>query len=437
MATPSNVASLADQAFKKTTAKKRARPPGGGDVYDHVDYGRDGAKSSNFNLMLMLEEHPDWQGVFGYDEFANTVVKIKPMPTGGEAGPLKDHDCIHVSQWLSNPKNLGAGVRKNQAVEAIEGVAAKRRFHPVRDFLDRQVWDGEKRLERLFADFAGADFNEYTARIGVMLMVSAVARVYEPGCRVNFMLILEGKQQISKSDFIRQLFGPEWFAEAMESPAHKDFYQALIGVWGLEIAEMHAFSKADVTKVKQAITQPSDRYRRSYGTYAETILRQCVFVGTTNEDEYLGDPTGAARFLPVRVTSLEIDALKKARDQLWAEAAHLYRQGERYWVLPAQAEAEQEARYRTDSWEEPVSQWLEGKAPDLKYPAGLAGAIDKVTLTEVLSHALGVEIAKHTKQDQMRASAIMRRLRWSRQRSECTSGPRPWVWHRPAREGGS
>lgn len=412
-----NVTKLAEAAYKKGKGKKPPREPMSGhdDLYERIDYGRDGPKATNYNLMLMLEEHPQWAGVFAYDEFANTVVKKKTVPGLGEIGPLKDHDCIQVSRWLSNPKNLGAGVRKGQATEAIEGVAALRRFHPVRDYLTGLRWDGTHRVERLLSDYGGAEHNDYSARVSVMVMVSAVARIFDPGCRVNFMLVLEGEQQISKSDFVRQLFGPDWFAEAMESPAHKDFYQSLIGRWGIEIAEMQSFSKSDVNKVKQAITQPSDHYRRSYGTYAETFKRQCVFVGTTNEDEYLSDPTGAARFLPVRVTGFDIAALLGVRDQLWAEAVQRYRNGERYWELPADAGFEQDQRYRVDSWEEPISQWLLGKMPDDKYADGMARVLTVTTTTDVMAFALGVEVGKHTKQDQMRVAAILKRLGWKRQ----------------------
>jgi predicted P-loop ATPase len=422
------VTKLADAAFKKARGKRRP-PLHVGQLYERIDYGRDGPKATNYNLMLMLTEHPEWQGVFGFDEFAQTVVKLKPLPSGGEPGPLTDADCVQVSRWLSDPANLGASVRKSNAVEAIEGVAALHAFHPVRDYLDGLVWDRTPRLERVLGTWAGAEHNDYTARVGTMVCVSAVARIFRPGCRVNFMLVLEGEQQISKSDFVRQLFGEQWFSEALESPQHKDFYQALQGRWGIEIAEMHSFSRADVTKVKQAITQPSDHYRRSYGIYAQTFKRQCVFVGTTNESEYLTDPTGAARFLPVRVTSIEIDGLLENRDQIWAEAVQRYRAGEKYWVLPAQAKDEQEERYRIDSWEEVIVQWLLGQAPEAKYESVQIGAIQETTITDVMLRALEIDISKHTRQDQQRVVAIMHRLGWKRADRKRVSGSRirPWL----------
>ncbi len=429
-----NVTRLADAKFKAKRGRKAAPGSMPHDVWDRLDYGRDGPKVSLHNLVLVLNEHPEWRGVFGFDKFEQTVKKLKPPPCGGEPGEFTKVDAMEVATWMSNPAQAGINCTDDLAKKAVLVVAYRQAFHVVRDYLDGLAWDGSPRLERLFSDHCGADHNPYSACLGPMLLVSAVARVREPGCRVNFMLILEGEQQISKSDFVRQLFGPQWSCEANESPAHKDFYQTLIGQWGIEICEMHSFSRADVNRVKQAVTQPVDVYRKSYDDKARRYPRQCVFVGTTNENEYLTDPSGAARFLPVRVTGVEIEALKRERDQLWAEAAALYAQGFRFWELPPEARQEQELRYRVDSWEEPIVEWLTGEAADVKYPTHITGAIERVTITDLMLYALGVDIAKHTRQDQMRVGAILRRLNWERQRAR-GDGERSYVYRRPAQDG--
>lgn len=428
---PAKVTKLADARFKSARGKRRP-PTHAGEIYERIDYGRDGARASLYNVALVLNEHPLWEGVFAFDEFAGQIVKTRDTPYGGVRGPVNDHDLAEVAAWLSDPSHLGANVRSPLVAEALEIVAGRRRFHPVRDYLTSVVWDGTPRLARLLSDWAGAEHNDYTARVGTMVCVSAVARIFRPGCRVNFMLVLEGEQQIGKSDFVRQLFGEQWFAEALESPSHKDFYQGLVGRWGIEIAEMQSFSRADVPKVKQAITAASDWYRPSYGRVAREFPRQCVFVGTTNESEYLRDATGAARFLPVRVTSIEVEGLIAARDQLWAEAVQRYRDGERYWVLPAQAVDEQEARYQVDSWEEPIVAWLDGKAATQNYPEWITGPIDEVTTTDLMRYALGIDIARHTRQDQMRCGAILRRIGWRRGEAEGPNGAkRVKVYRRP------
>lgn len=424
-----NVTRLADAKFKAKRGRQAAPSGMPHEVWDRLDYGRDGPKVSLHNLVRVLSEHPDWHGVFGFDEFEQTVKKLKPPPCGGEPGEFTKIDAMEVATWMSNPEYAGINCTDDLAKKAVLVVANRASYHVVRDYLDALTWDGQARLERLFSDHCGADHNNYTARLGQMLLVSAVARVREPGCRVNFMLILEGEQQISKSDFVRQLFGPQWSCEASESPAHKDFYQTLIGQWGIEICEMHSFSKADVNRVKQAITQPVDVYRKSYDDKARRFPRQCVFIGTTNESEYLTDPTGTARFLPVRVTGIEIEIIMRERDQLWAEAAALHRTGFRFWELPPEAKQEQEQRYRVDSWEEVIAEWLAGEAADSKYPR-TTGPIVTVTVTELMLHALGLDTGKHTRQDQMRVGAILRRLGWQRQRAR-TDGGLCYLYRRP------
>lgn len=188
-----------------------------------------------------------------------------------------------------------------------------------------------------------------------MTLVSAVARAFEPGCKVDTMLVLEGKQGVGKTRFTRELFGADWYAEATASPGDKDFFQVLQGRWVMEIGEMESFTKAEVGKIKQAVTAQQDTFRASYGRFVKTYPRQCVFVGTTNENQYLRDPTGARRFLPIRVNTIDVDRIIRERDQLWAEAVHLYREGFDYWTLPADAAREQERRYQADTWEETIT----------------------------------------------------------------------------------
>jgi predicted P-loop ATPase len=251
------------------------------------------------------------------------------------------------------------------------------------------------------------------------------------------MLVLEGLQGKGKTSSVRALFGAQWYAETMESPSGKDFYQALKGRWGVEIGEMDSFSKADVTKVKSAITSRFDTYRPSYGRNTRSFRRECVFIGTTNESEYLRDATGGRRFLPVRITRVDIEGMLAQRDQLWAEAAALYREGFRWWDLPAEAVEEQEARFVQDAWEEVIGPWVEGKLDHEKaYPPRLRPGLPRiewVTTTELLEYALGVEIAKQGRQEQMRIAPIMRRLGWEHDRT-MTAGKRQRRWVRAGSE---
>ena len=158
------------------------------------------------------------------------------------------------------------------------------------------------------------------------------------------MLVLEGEQGKRKSSALRALFGSQWFVETSESPTGKDFYQVIQGCWGVEIGEMDSFGKADVTAVKTAISRRVGKFRAPYEGVPRADRRECVFAGTTNEHEYLRDPTGGRRFLPVRTDGVvDLDGIVEQRDQLWAEAAHLFGQGFQWWDLPEDAADEQEA----------------------------------------------------------------------------------------------
>jgi predicted P-loop ATPase len=220
---------------------------------------------------------------------------------------------------------------------------------------------------------------------------------------------------------VRELFGAEWYAESMESPSGKDFYQSLRGRWCVEIGEMDSFTKADVTKVKQAITSRFDTYRPSYGRVARSFRRECVFVGTTNEHEYLRDASGGRRFLPVVVDHVDIAAIAQQRAQLWAEAVVMFRDGYPWWQLPDDAVEQQEDRFAEDSWQGLIQRWLAGKRMDSQYPPRIVGAgggtrVEWTTTAELLSWALEIDVGKHGKPEQMLVAAIMRRLGWHHMR---------------------
>lgn len=433
----SNVQDLKDAAWKK-----RGMPFPWYERLALNQYGQ--PKAILHNVLVVLEEHPEWQGLFRFNEFSNQVVKTRAMPCHGEVGEFRDVDAIEMAGWFGDPHGMGIAASEAMIMQAVEAIARRDSFHPVREYLEALAWDGVERLPTLFADFFGAEQSDYTDALGRNAMVAAVARVCwardkaaaistgacSKAAKVDFMVVLEGPQGLKKTSSIAALFGSRWFAEMLESPSHKDFYQMLPGRWAIEISEMNAFSKADVTKVKQAITTQVDVYRPSYGRSAQEFPRQCVFWGTTNEDAYLRDPTGARRFMPVRCTEIDIELLVRMRDQLWAEAAARYRRGDPWWDFPAGAADEQEDRYQGDSWEEVVVTWLAGEAPDMHYPMDMPRQPVEITTTDLMQHALRIEVGKHTRQDQMRVGAIMRRLGWPRKHVH-RGGGRVWVYTRP------
>ena len=381
------------------------------------------------NLVIVLDKHPAWRDRLRLDIRSNRIMR-RDLPTGAGVGEIDEADQIEIAAWMGRHDTMGLNVDTRKVREAALAVAKRRSFNPLVEWLDSVKWDGTERISTFFSKYCGSEQNDYTAMVAQNFFVGAVARARQPGVKFDLMLILEGPQGARKTSLLIELGGEDWYAEAMESPAVKDFYQALQGKWIIEIAELESFSKAEVNKIKQAITARWDYYRPSYGEFAKNFPRCCVFAGTTNEHSYLRDPTGARRFMPVKVVEIDLVAVRRDRAQLWAEADALFKGGTAYWKLPPQADAEQDSRYVEDSWADVIKRWLDGLATAGRYSENIPVKVTEATMTEVLWRALGLEIGKHDKQTQMRVGSIMKRMGW--ERKQRTGGA--WYYLRPQEE---
>ncbi|WP_182852939.1 VapE domain-containing protein [Metapseudomonas otitidis] len=363
-----------------------------------------------FNVALILGNDRRWKGVIAYDSFSSKIRKLKTPPYGGTPGDWSDLDDVRVTLWLADV--YGLCVKSATVLEAVNAVAHDNAFHPVRQFLDGLAWDGTPRLEQWLQNHLGVADSEYARRVGKRWMVSAVARVFSPGCKADSVLILEGLQGAGKSTSMAVL-GGEWFMDTPFNLGDKDGYQAIRGKWIVELGELDAFNKAESTRAKQFFSASVDTYRESYGRRVLDVPRQCVFVGTTNQDEYLKDDTGNRRYWPVTCTRVDIEGLRASREQLWAEAVAAYRAGDVWWVERDEAElfaAEQDKRYQADMWEEPIIHYL------MHQHIG-----DAVTGAHILEKALNIDPSHWGKPEQMRVGKIMHRLKWPRRRKG--SGP--------------
>lgn len=363
-----------------------------------------------FNVALILGNDRRWKGVIAYDSFSSKIRKLKTPPYGGAPGDWSDLDDVRVTLWLADV--YGLCVKSATVLEAVNAVAHDNAFHPVRQFLDGLAWDGTPRLEQWLQNHLGVADSKYARRVGKRWMVSAVARVFSPGCKADSVLILEGLQGAGKSTSMAVL-GGEWFMDTPFNLGDKDGYQAIRGKWIVELGELDAFNKAESTRAKQFFSASVDTYRESYGRRVLDVPRQCVFVGTTNQDEYLKDDTGNRRYWPVTCTRVDIEGLRASREQLWAEAVAAYRAGDVWWVERDEAElfaAEQDKRYQADMWEEPIIHYL------MHQHIG-----DAVTGAHILEKALNIDPSHWGKPEQMRVGKIMHRLKWPRRRKG--SGP--------------
>lgn len=363
------------------------------------------------NVVSILLNDERWADVIALDEFSGQTMKRNPPPfERGAAGEWTDMDESRLELWLAQVY----GLRKLKSETLFKGVslaADANRYHQVRDYLDGVQWDGTPRLAAMLWAWFSAPRTDYVEKVAIKWMVGAVARVYRPGVKMDNVLILEGTQGMQKSSALKALFDP-WFTDAGFEIGSADGYQIIQGMWCVELAELDGFNRADTARAKAFFTRTIDRFRAPYGRRPLNVPRQGVFAGSVNLGTYLKDDTGNRRYWPVTTGLIGVDHLRKDRDQLWAEAVHMYRQGVEWWVRASDRslyEQEQEARYIGDAWETRIGNWLD--TPD-------AGGMkpEKVTTADVLGKALHIDAGRWSSPEQARVGRIMSRLGWPRRK---------------------
>jgi predicted P-loop ATPase len=368
------------------------------------------------NALVALRAAPEWQGVFGLNEFARQTVVLQQPPIGPirtVPHELTDVDVTNATDWLQQQK---IQVASSVTREAIHAVADEHRFHPVRTYLDDLIWDHQPRLDDWLADFLGAEANDYNASVGRMFLISMVARIYQPGCKADHMLVLEDPQGAGKST-VCAILGSPWFSDTMPELTHGDAVRVsmhLRGRWLIEVSELSAISRAEAGALKAFLSQPEERYTPKYGREEVTEPRQCVFLGTTNKHAYLRDETGGRRFWPVKCGVINMDGLAAARDHLFAEAVDAYRAKIPWWPDKQFEERyikpEQDARYDGDAWEDVIRTSLSHRS--------------QTSVLEVARDFLHIETPRIGTADQRRISAALEQLGW--ERGPRTMNGTPW-----------
>ena len=382
------------------------------------------------NVITALTSDEAFAGAFVFDEFRQEIMVARQLPWSDAAEklprPWRDADDVRAAEWLQRRE---LNVTPLVVGRSVIAVAREVTVHPVRDYLNALVWDGTPRLEDWTCRYLGAADSAVAKSVGALWMISAVARIFSPGAKADHMLILEGPQGGRKSTALKILVGEDWFTDELPDVGSKDAAMHMQGVWIIEIAELDAIGRAEVSRIKAFLTRTTDRYRPPYGRYTVEVPRQCVFAGTVNPDTYLRDETGNRRFWPVRCGTIDIPALVRDRDQLWAEAVARFRAGAIWWLdtpeLLAEAAAEQEKRYQADAWDDLIERWIthETRTVTGEYPSYGAATTESVprsaplttvSVGEVLEQAIGIAPAFWTQKDQNRVSAYLRRNGWAR-----------------------
>lgn len=365
------------------------------------------------NAVTVLESAPQFKGRVWYDEFLQRIVTLN-----GGAKAREWHDADDISTALFMQSELGiTRIGRDLVNQAVISTSHQNKRNCVRDWMDSLTYDGTKRIDHFFCDFMGVADSEYVFAAARNFWLSLIARAYQPGCKVDNMIVLEGSQGVGKSTAL-QIIGGEWFAEQHESATNpKGFAEILQGKLLIEISEMDSFNRAEVNRVKQTVSCPSDRFRASYGRYAIDHPRTCIFVGTTNRDDWNRDETGARRFWPIACSgAIDLEGIRNAREQLFAEAVTRHKAGEAHWQMPLEeTRVEQEARYQHDPWLERVKEILKGKS--------------EVTTAKIMEE-MGLELIKRGRPEQMRVGQCLRFLGWPKHRAT-TSGSREYVYFAP------
>lgn len=328
-------------------------------------------ENSANNLNLIFKNDKYLRGAFKLNMFDNKRYIIKSLPWRKieNIEPFRDVDYSGVRNYIECIYGI---VSSNKVDDALALEFEKNKFHPIVDYIKSLKWDNKNRVDTLLIDYFGAEDNAYTRAAIRKMLCAAVARVFEPGIKFDTALILVGDQGTYKSTFVKKL-GRDWFSDTFTTVQGKESFEQIQGAWIIEIAELSGLKKAEVEAIKHYISKREDSFRPAYGRTVETYKRQCVFFGTTNKDDFLRDPTGNRRFMPIDVVrdrikkSVVDDLTDEEINQIWAEAYQIYLSGEPLYLTGDEdiiAKIEQHRHSESDERKGIIEKYLDTKFPD-------------------------------------------------------------------------
>ena len=285
------------------------------------------------NAMIIFYQDPILKNAIKKNELTGKTDIVKELGWRRHSSGITDTDEYQIQRYLEKNYEF---VSDKVITKAMNIVASENSYHPIRDFLERLEWDGISRIDTLLPKYLGADDNEYTREVMRLLMMAAIKRVYEPGCKFEIMVCLVGGQGAGKSTFFRFLSCmDEWFSDDLKRLDDDNVFRKLQGHWFIEMSEMIATVNAKcIEDIKSFISRQKETYKIPYETHPEDRPRQCVFVGTSNNMDFLPlDRTGNRRFAPIQVHAERVEKhiledeeeSRKYIIQAWAEAIELYR----------------------------------------------------------------------------------------------------------------
>lgn len=403
-------------------------------VYDEIggwrldlDKNQQGGTKMNLkNCSLYLRNICDIDKWLGHNLFTGEVEFLAAPPWAKKnmtdlkmkGQMLSDSDVVETRLFLSRREKFEP--TGHLMLESMISCARTNSFHPVRDYLQTLSWDGVGRIDNWLHNYFGAEDTSYTQAVGRKLLIAAITRVMKPGCKFDHVVILEGKQGIGKSTALRVLSEP-WFCDSLGDVTNKDVIQQIQGSWIVEIGELASMDRASVNALKDFVSKQEDKARLAYQRLAQKFPRQCILIGTTNDEEYLKDLTGNRRFWPVEVEKthqIEMEALALDRDMLWAEAFDLYKKNtESLWLddkkVKLEAEAIQRSKMVSDPWDETIQKWIGQTRPKQCNPSDTY----RLEVQHIWRETFGRSEASMTKGDQMRIAGSLKRLGFKHKRT--------------------
>lgn len=378
------------------------------------------------NVGLILEHDEAWAGHVRFN-----ALTLEVEVTGG---PCADVPAavrhISAANWLARSE-YALNVPTNIVFEQLHDIARRHPIDPVRDYLESLVWDGTARIDRVLETYFkarvrtddGRDLTPYVRAASSKFFISAVARTLQPGCKVDSLLILEGPQGSRKSTALAVL-GGSWFTDQKINIGDKDSLMIVARFWMIELAELETFRLSEAETKKAFFSQRIDTFRPPYGKVTEDFPRRCVFVGTTNQNDYLTDLTGNRRYWPVQCEGdIDVEGLAAFRDQLWAEAVARYRAGESWWFDEASATiAAQQTEERVvgaAAWQEAIVAWWQSKAESARPKV--------VTTSEIATGALFLPLDRIDRATEIRIGRIMKTIGFEKSRRRVGGLPK-WVF---------
>ncbi len=350
------------------------------------------------NVMRALAAHPHWREALRYDEFAEEVVVAVVDPLGRPPRKWRDIDDLYLTAWF---QQHGLYVNKIIARDGLTAAAAKRSYHPVREYLAGLKWDGEPRLDTFGLRYLGCDDSVYSGAVCARWLISGVARIFQPGCKADHCLVMEGAGGIGKTTAL-EVLGGQWYHSESASAEHTDTLRNLRGKWIVELNEAETLRRTSMARFKSFLSDAQDRYRDPFEIRPGDRQRQNIFAMTVDRPFEHEDEAGGRRFWPVVCRYIDVPGLRRDRDQIWAEAVDRYRAGSAWHITKEVLETvkrEQQSRFASDVWEPVIAAWLDKRREFGRfYP----------TTEEILHQVIEKPKGTWTQNDKVRVGRVMR-----------------------------